>query len=171
MKTNILHITRTFLIAVVLAGAFYTATAQETEHVQPQPTEQTETAAQTEKQKDIMKLLQLSGSGELAVQVMDQLLGTFEKVLPQVPQQVWDDFRKEINSDDLLKLVAPSYDKYYTHDEIRELIQFYESPIGKKLVATMPLLMQENMQVGRQWGEEVGRKIMQKLKEKGYSEM
>lgn len=102
---------------------------------------------------------------------MDQLMVTFEEILPDVPTEFWLDFRNEVKADDLLDMMVPIYDKYYTHDDIRELIKFYESPVGKKMVETMPLLLQESMQAGQEWGRALSEKMLQKLKEKGYSKM
>ena len=48
------------------------------------------------------------------------------------------------------------------------MIEFYQTPLGKKLVSTLPQIMQESMQVGQSWGKEVGDKIYNSLKEKGY---
>lgn len=166
-----MKIVRLYLLIALLAATFCTATAQETAQ---EPTEKTETIQQpeqTEKQRDIIKLLRLSGSAELGIQAMDQMMASFEDASAQVPSKFWEDFRKEIKSDDLLTLIVPVYDKYFTHEEVVELIQFYESPIGKKMVATMPLLMHESMEVGKKWGEDIGKKIMKRLKEKGYSKM
>ena len=51
---------------------------------------------------------------------------------------------------------------------INKMIEFYQTPLGKKLVSTLPQIMQESMQVGQSWGKEVGDKIYNSLKEKGY---
>ena len=38
------------------------------------------------------------------------------------------------------------YDKYFTEDELRDLITFYKSPTGKKTLSVMPQFMAESMQ-------------------------
>jgi hypothetical protein len=65
-------------------------------------------------------------------------------------------------------LVTPIYDKYYTEADIDQLITFYNSPIGKKSVELMPVIMQESMSVGQEWGKKIAEKIAKKLKDKGY---
>lgn len=37
------------------------------------------------------------------------------------------------------------YDKHYTEQELKELISFYQTPIGKKVVAVSPLIQSETM--------------------------
>jgi hypothetical protein len=62
----------------------------------------------------------------------------------------------------------PVYNKYYTHDEIKQLIAFYESSLGKKLVEVTPLLTQETMIIGQKWGEKLGQDIVDELIREGY---
>jgi hypothetical protein len=150
---------RTSLTLLLLIAGFCTVVAQE------QP------VADTAKQQDILKLLRLSGSAELGLQAMDQIMMSFEEMFPDVPAGFWADFRNEAKAEDLLDMMVPIYDKYYTHDDIRDLIKFYESPIGQKMIETMPLVLQESMQAGQEWGRALSEKMLQKLKEKGYSKM
>lgn len=150
---------RTSLTLLLLILGFCTVVAQE------QP------VADTAKQQDILKLLRLSGSAELGLQAMDQIMMSFEEMFPDVPAGFWADFRNEAKAEDLLDMMIPIYDKYYTHDDIRDLIKFYESPVGRKMIETMPLVLQESMQAGQEWGRALSEKMLQKLKEKGYSKM
>ncbi|MEC8831971.1 MAG: DUF2059 domain-containing protein [Bacteroidota bacterium] len=48
------------------------------------------------------------------------------------------------------------------------MIQFFETPVGKKYAASTPLILQESMQVGQQWGMKIGQDFQRKLQEKGY---
>jgi hypothetical protein len=65
-------------------------------------------------------------------------------------------------------MAVPSYEKYFTHADIKELIRFYESPIGKKLISVQPKIMQECMVAGQEWGRKLGEKVAKKLQEQGY---
>ena len=64
--------------------------------------------------------------------------------------------------------MVPIYDKYYTEEEINQIIAFYNSPVGKKMISTMPLVMQESMAAGQAWGKQLAAKVAQELKENGY---
>jgi hypothetical protein len=35
-------------------------------------------------------------------------------------------------------------------------------------VEKMPIIMQESMQVGAEWGKQMGEKVLENLKQKGY---
>ena len=95
-----------------------------------------------EKQDDIKKLLKMTGSGELAIQVMENMVVEFKKILPQVPEEFWKKFMEEIDPNEMIELVVPIYDKYFTHEDIKTLIMFYETPVGQKYIKVMPVLTQ-----------------------------
>lgn len=120
-------------------------------------------ADETQKQKDIRKLLNITGSGELGTQVMGQMIGNMKKAMPQVPEKFWADFMKEVHTDELIDMIVPVYDRNLTHDDVKELIRFYESPTGKKFVSVLPKITQESMVVGEKWGRELAMKVMTKL--------
>ncbi|MFV5689921.1 DUF2059 domain-containing protein [Flavobacterium sp. ZT3R25] len=122
------------------------------------------------KMDNIKNLLELTGSGKLGVQVGENMIISFKKSYPNVPVEFWDNFLKEMNSDTLINLIIPIYDKYYTESEIKQLAEFYQSSLGKKLISIMPLVLQESMQAGQTWGKEIGEKVYNNLKEKGFVE-
>jgi len=120
------------------------------------------------KEQDVRKLLDLSGAGKMGVQVMEQMTKAFRTQLPNVPPEFWDEMAKEMNAGEMINLVAPIYAKHFSHDEIKQLIAFYESPIGRRLVAEQPGIAAESMAVGQQWGQQLAAKMLQKLREKGF---
>ncbi len=120
------------------------------------------------KQRDIRRLLDLTGSGKLGVRVAGQMIDQFRTLHPNVPGEFWDEFKKEIKPDELNELVVPIYEKHFNHDDILELIRFYQSPVGQKLTTALPQITQEAMTAGQQWGQNLARKCQQRLKEKGY---
>jgi uncharacterized protein len=124
---------------------------------------------ETQKQKDIRKLLKITGSGELGTQVMSQMIGSMKKTMPQVPEKFWGDFMKEVHTDELVDLIVPVYDRNLTHDDVKELIRFYESPTGKKFVSVLPKITQESMVVGEKWGRELAMKVVNKLQSQQQS--
>jgi uncharacterized protein len=122
----------------------------------------------TSKIGNIKTLLAVTGSGKLGVQVVQNMLTSFKQSFPNVPEEFWNDFMKEVNPEVLTTMIVPIYDKYYTQEDIKKMIEFYQTPLGKKLILTMPQIMQESMQVGQTWGKEIGEKVYNNLKEKGY---
>lgn len=122
----------------------------------------------SKKTEKIKQLLELSGSAKLGIQVMNIMIPQFSKAYPDVDKKIWDEIMTEVNVQDLIDLIIPIYEKYYTEEDIDQLIQFYNSPIGKKSVEMMPFITQESMQAGQAWGSELSLKVINKLKQKGY---
>ncbi len=121
------------------------------------------------KQKDIRKLLTLTGSGQLGMQVMTQMMQQFKQAKPNVPEKFWSDFMKKVRVDDLISLIVPIYDKHLSHPEVKDLIGFYQTPTGRKLVRVLPLITQESMTAGQTWGLKIGTAVAEELKRKGYN--
>jgi len=51
--------------------------------------------------------------------------------------------------------MIPLYAKYFDHEEVRALVAFYQTELGRKTIAVMPQLMQEGAEVGRAWAADV----------------
>ncbi|MEP7264152.1 MAG: DUF2059 domain-containing protein [Bacteroidota bacterium] len=124
-----------------------------------------QTSAKTEK---IKTLLEVTGSANLGVQIAKQMIDVFKGSYSNVDQKFWDEFTKEIKAEDLVNLILPIYEKYYTEEDLDQIIAFYKTPIGKKMVETLPMISQESMTAGQTWGRELGEKVVMRLKEKGY---
>jgi uncharacterized protein len=59
---------------------------------------------------------------------------------------------------------VPIYQKHFSEEEIRETIRFYRSPTGRKVIQTLPMVMQESMAAGQQWGQELARRVLDEAK-------
>lgn len=127
--------------------------------------------AQTAATKEHVKtLLELTGSGKLGMQVMNNMMGTLKKSMPDVPTKFWDEFMKGVNPETLVELVIPIYQKHYSDEEILQLMDFYKTPLGKKVLEKTPLISQESYAVGSEWGKTLGEQVVKKLKAEGYME-
>lgn len=161
---------RRFVAPVALAFAFAAVFAfgpslARADIAPPQPAPKPAKGGISPKLADVKRLLELTGAAQLGQQVMQQLIPSFRATMPNVPQKFWDDFAKEANPNELVDRVALIYDKHLSHDEVKGIIAFYQTPAGKKLVSVMPQVTQESMQVGQQWGRELGERIARKLEQ------
>jgi len=129
--------------------------------------------AQQDKQTDIRRLLEITGSGSLATQSMDQMEKTIRPMvtdaLPpgeyrsKLVDLFFEKFRSKRDPANLMNLVIPIYDKYYSDEDIRGLIQLYQTPLGKKMLSTLPQVMAESQAAGTKWGEQIGRESMMEV--------
>jgi len=121
--------------------------------------------------KDLAKFLKLSNATATYDMVYDQMKAQLKMMKPGVSDSVWVNLKKEVFDKEVLELtkqLVPVYQKHFTHEDVKELISFYESPIGKKLATKTPILTQEAMQLGQIWGMNLMAKINGWLGEKGY---
>lgn len=123
------------------------------------------------KTDNIRKVLELTGSAKLGIQVMDQMLASFQKSLPSVDSSFWTAFRNEVSADDLINQIIPIYDEHFTAEDIDAMVAFYSSPAGKRITAALPEIMKESMAAGEIWGRQISDRIIERLKEKKYLKM
>ena len=56
-------------------------------------------------------------------------------------------FKERIDLDAALEAVyVPLYDKYFAESELREIVAFYRTPAGRKMIAVLPSLVEEGLQ-------------------------
>lgn len=131
-------------------------------------TPQTQSNQQLEKHRNIRNLLNLTGTKKLVRQQINQFINIIKTQYPQVPAKYWSTFLAETNVDELINRIIPIYSKYYTNEDIKELLKFYQTPLGKKTIATLPQITTESTEIGRQYGVEVAKRAIQKLEAEGY---
>lgn len=102
--------------------------------------------AQEAFKNDTKKYMDLSGQ-----------MKTFELLTKEITLNVEEskrpEFEKELKAS-MLVLVDKMADMYmteFTHDDVKKLIQFYESPIGKKLSDKSEVLFDKGQKVGEEW--------------------
>lgn len=129
------------------------------------------------KRADIEKLMQLTGAANLGLQMgeaaANQTLNSIRQAKPDVSPRVLEVVRGEViglmrermqGPDGLMGRIIPVYGKYFSHQEIKELIAFYSTPTGAKIITAMPPLMNEAMQLGQQWGMALGPELQARIK-------
>jgi len=74
-------------------------------------------AQQTEAEKDILKLMEVSGSASSYDLMYDQMVAQFKMMKPNVPQLTWDMAKKEVFDKEIVYLkkdLIPVYAKNFT---------------------------------------------------------
>ena len=65
------------------------------------------------------------------------------QIISNAPSDRKKEFRKLFDINKILEVVVPIYGKYFSEDELRQMLQFYQSPAGKKLTRLTPVLTNE----------------------------
>lgn len=137
--------------------------------------------------KKLLKVTNATQSSELAMnlflkQIMETLKehrdginpGTFEtdEILNSMKEEAKALIHEEIVAKESLHLLMyPIYHKHLTLEEINELIKVNEILLGQKMISIAPKIMQESMEVGQIWGQELNLKFqerMSKILKKGF---
>lgn len=114
---------------------------------------QTNSSIDPAKEADIRSLMELLGARDLVQDgenaAIDQ---SREKLLATVPNNdkgqafvnaFAASYQKKFDVDQVTNQLVLSYDKHFTDDEIKGLLQFYGSPLGQKVAAEMPKITRE----------------------------
>jgi hypothetical protein len=105
------------------------------------------------KEADIRSLMELVGARDLVQDGANTAIEqSREKLLATVPNndkgQAFANafaisYQKKFDVDQVTDQLVAIYDKHFTDDEIKGLLQFYGSPLGQKLAAEMPKIGRE----------------------------
>jgi len=122
----------------------------------------TSSFAATPSKESIQLLMHKTGAGEMGVQVMNQMLPALKQLAPSASDEFWNEFMKEVNSDDLIDQIIPIYQKHLSQSDIDDINKFFDSAAGKRFIASQPAIMQESMVAGQAWGQAIAQKVMLK---------
>jgi uncharacterized protein len=120
---------------------------------------QSKAAIDPAKEADIRSLLELVGARDQVQDSVRQSAEQYrEKLLASVPDNdkgqafvntTINEYEKRYNYDKVNEQLVALYDKHYTDDEIKSLLQFYGSPLGQKVAAESPKIFHEIQETTR----------------------
>ena len=126
------------------------------------------------KDTDIRSLMELIGARD---QVQDAVNNSSEqyreKLLATVPNNdkgqafvtsFIESYQKKFDVTQVTEQLVTIYDKHYTDDEIKALLQFYGSPVGQKVAAETPKIAREILAASRATGARAAKEALQALK-------
>jgi|SRR5690606_13433724 len=95
---------------------------------------------------DIIRFLEVSG-------VTDPIRGVGDQIKAMIPEEHHEQFTKDFEATlpPLFSKMADIYMEEFTHDEIRQILAFYESDLGKKVASKTNDLMEKAAVAGEQW--------------------
>ncbi len=97
--------------------------------------------------QDAIKVIEKSGAGAQFGMVLDQ-------IKTMIPEDRHEELTKDFNSTlpSLYSKIAEVYMEEFTHDDIKKILSFYDSEVGKKFSLKQGDLMEKAMVAGEQWG-------------------
>lgn len=112
-----------------------------------------------QKHEDTIKLIELLGLQNTAKSIFPQIISALKPQFPQVPDKFWAEFQSASNLQKCIDFYVEAYETHFSHEEIKGMIQFYSTPLGKKIMSTMPIIMQESMDMGKKMGMALQKQI------------
>lgn len=127
------------------------------------------------KEADIRALLELVGARDQVQESVKQSAEQYrEKLLATVPNnekgQVFvnttiNEYEKRYDFDSVNEQLVKLYDKHYSAEELKGLLQFYGSPLGQKVAAESPKIFHEIQETTRAEGAKAVRDALQEAKQ------
>lgn len=125
---------------------------------------------QTTKDKKIENLMATMGTMESMKTTFEYMIKHYQDNNPEISVEYWERARKMVDYQDLIDKMAPVYSKHFTEQEINDLLHFYQSDTGKKMIDKMPAILQESMEIGQIWGAKMAKKIEENIRTAANSE-
>ncbi len=122
------------------------------------------------KEENILRLIEIRNEDRLAMQGFEMILPSFQQAYPKVPYEMWQKIKEKIDTTEITATVIQIYSNHYTNEEILQLIEFYQTPIGKKLLSESPSILRESLEAGIAWGKRISLQIKQELQAQGYKD-
>ena len=127
------------------------------------------------KAADIHALLELVGARDQVQESVNLSAEQCrEKLIASVPNgdkgqafvnAVISDYEKRFDVDQVTEQLVTIYDKHYSEEEIRGLLQFYGSPLGQKVAAEAPRISREIQEATRSTAAKALKEALQQTKE------
>jgi hypothetical protein len=126
------------------------------------------------KEKDIRSLMKLTGARETIQATASAAADQYrQKVVATATNsdraQVFTnaylaDFQKQFDADAVSGQLVGIYGQHFTEDEIKQLVEFYNSPLGQKLAAEMPKISRESQRTAEVASSQAARLAWQDLR-------
>lgn len=114
-----------------------------------------------EKIKNIKTLLEVNGGSKANEKMAKDIIDSIKHLVPNFNDE-------NVKPDDIKDIVEkiqdetiPIYDKYFTNEEILEIIEFYKTPIGKVYLSKMGIVTLESMKVASKYGEIIYKRLIE----------
>jgi hypothetical protein len=110
-------------------------------------------------------------------QIMNPIaIGVVEKVKAIVMQQnfmyqkdineITDQLHKEFDgrATEMVDRAARAYAEHFTEPELKQILTFYQSPVGQKMVTEEPKAIDESMRGAAEWADNLSTDVMNRMR-------
>ena len=112
----------------------------------------------------IKDLLVITGTANLANQVIAQMIQSYKQTFTDVPEAVWERLQKKMNAEEMIDSLVEIYDRHFSLEDLQLIVSFYKTPAGQRMIKELPSVMTEAMAVGKEWGQKKGAELFEEIK-------
>jgi len=120
--------------------------------------------AEPASKESVKTMMNRTGVGDMGKQMASRLLPHIKQQIPDASENFWADVRAEMDTDNLVEMVIPVYQKYLTEKDAKEINAFYNTEAGNKLISIQPDIIKESTAIVKKWGQDTARIVMDKYK-------
>ena len=104
-------------------------------------------SAQDSFKAEALKVIQMSGAA-------GPMQMAKEQIMQNIPELKKEEFSKEFDASlpSLYEKLAKIYMETYTQEEVKEMLKFYQSPLGKKISSSSGVIYKKSTAAGQEWG-------------------
>ena len=125
------------------------------------------------KEARIHELMDVTGTTRLGEQflktAMEQLRASVAGSRPQdaraqqLLELFLERFQKHFDPHALTEIIVPIYDKYFSEEDLKGLLEFYRSPLGQRTLKALPEITREAQAAGFALGQQAAEAAMQEV--------
>jgi hypothetical protein len=113
----------------------------------------------------------------VVIGVVESVKNSYLLNSPNLSKELGDvalQIRKELEpkKDELYLIVARNYAQRFTEQELKDMVTFYKSPLGKKMLTEEPSAFDTSMQQAQNFATDLSQQVLQKfrveMKKKGF---
>ena len=86
----------------------------------------------------------------------------FQKDINEITDQLHKEF--DGRSDELVDVAAGLYASRFTEPELKQILEFYQSPVGQKMIVEEPKIVDDSLRQADGWANNLSIDIMAKMR-------
>lgn len=98
---------------------------------------------------------------DLMTKVKPELKGKYDAFIHEFLRTAMGEGRDEV-----LQEIALLYARKFSVDEINDVVAFYKSPTGLRMLELLPEIQADATKIGQQWGAKVAQRTLERLRDK-----
>ena len=111
----------------------------------------------------IKEILETTGSLNLGRQMMARMVEVEKVGKTEEQKRKIDFFAARMDPAEMVDVIVGIYDRHFSSEELRDILRFYKSETGTRMLKKMPLLLQESMDAGAEWARRKGLELQEEL--------